>query len=173
MTTESHTTALPHRAGPRPTTTPRTPHLQLDQPAPPGVEEQLRHKLASLRGVRTGRSGISAPSSLALILDREIAHGPAEAFMVGTEFAHLHGDGSGSLHLALPRALAADVAAQGWGELHPAVGMGLGPPTWVMVYGPRDEEEGLVVWGLIEQSHLFAQGPPSKSPGGGGRGRRA
>jgi Family of unknown function (DUF5519) len=150
--------ALPERPGPRPRTNPTTPHIQRDQWAPRHHVDELWRRMTRLPGVTTGRSGISAPSSRALHLDPPLAKGPREAFMVGTEFAHLHGDGSGSLHLALPREIARHAVEQGWAEPHPVVAMGLGPSTLVMLYGPRDTGELEVVWGLVETSHRFATG---------------
>lgn len=64
-----------------------------------------------------------------------LARGPRDAYLTGTEFVHLHGDGSGSLHVALPRARGTEAIAQGWGETHPAARMGIAPPTLVMLYG--------------------------------------
>jgi Family of unknown function (DUF5519) len=150
--------ALPARSGPRPSTNPTTPHIQRDQWAPAPLAAELWQRMIRLPGVTTGRSGVSAPSSRALHLDQRLAKGPREAFMVGTEFAHLHGDGSGSLHLALPRDVAQHAIERGWAEPHPVVAMGLGPPTLVMLYGPRDSGELDVVWGLVETSHGFATG---------------
>ena len=119
----------------------------------------------TLEGVVAGRSGISVPTSLALHLDPGLATGPIEAFLVGTEFAHLHGDGSGSLHLALPLPDVEQVLDNGWGEQHPVVAMGYGPHTWVMLYGPRDEHEAEVVRSLLRTSYAFARGT---LPAGGG-----
>ncbi|MFD5829849.1 luciferase family protein [Lentzea sp. NPDC060358] len=147
---------VPPRTGPRPATTPQTPHVQLDQFGPAEVQAALWSRMAALAGVRTGPSGISLPSSRALHLDPAAAKGPADAFLVGTEFAHLHGDGSGSLHLALPTALAQEVIASGRGEQHPAVALGLAHPTLVMLFGPRDADELEVVWQLVRASHAYA-----------------
>jgi hypothetical protein len=35
-------------------------------------------------------------------LDADLAAGPPEAFLIGTEFVHLHGPGDGGLHIAVP-----------------------------------------------------------------------
>ncbi|MFJ8025769.1 luciferase family protein [Streptomyces sp. NPDC096311] len=154
---------LPERAGLRPHTTPATPHIQLDQYAPPAFQDELWSLMTGLRGVTTGRSGISLPQTRALHLDPALALGPDEAFMVGTEFAHLHGDGSGSLHAALPPQRAAEAIRTGWAEEHPVVTMGLGPETWVMLYGPQDDSELAVIWRLVQDSHAFACGQASTS----------
>ncbi|MCZ0984824.1 luciferase family protein [Streptomyces diastatochromogenes] len=156
---------LPERVGFRPLTTPATPHIQLDQHAPQALQDELWSLMTGLRGVTSGRSGISLPQTRALHLDPGLAVGPDEAFMVGTEFAHLHGDGSGSLHVALPAERAAEAIRTGWAEAHPVVTMGLGPETWVMLYGPKDDGQLAVVWQLVQESHAFAcgQAPPSRA----------
>ena len=146
------------RPGSRPVTTPRTPHLQLDQFSPEPVQRELWTRMIILDGITAGRSLISAPSSRALHLAQGRAYGPDEAFLIGTEFAHLHGDGSGSLHLTLPRATVRTVLAAGWCEPHPAVALGFAPPTTVMIFGPRDEYELEVVWRLVAISHEHALG---------------
>ncbi|HUQ55578.1 luciferase family protein [Lentzea sp.] len=137
--------------------------MQLDQFAPAGIQAELWRRMAALTGIRTGRSKISMPSSRALHLDQATATGPADAFLVETEFTHLHGDGSGSLHLALPSAVAREVIATGRGERHPAVALGLAHPTLVMLFGPRDADELEVVWRLVQASHAYARSGDNES----------
>jgi hypothetical protein len=149
---------LPPRSGERPQTTPANPHQQLDQTAPPEIQEELWRRMARLEGVRTGRSGVSLPESRAVHLDPALARGPREAFLVGTEFAHLHGAADGSLHVVLPQAVAGEAIDKGWAELHPMARRGLVPPTLVMLYGPRDRAELETVWQLVETSYAFARG---------------
>lgn len=60
--------------------------------------------------------------------------------------------------MMLPEDLVAEVVEQGWGEAHPLVPRGLAPPTLLMVFGPRDEEELKVVLKLIDASYKFARG---------------
>jgi hypothetical protein len=153
---------LPPRAGPRPHTTPRNPHTQLDQNAPPGLQEQLFDRAKELPDVIFAPSMISVPGARAFVLSDETAAGPPEAFMIGREFAHLHPAADGSLHMMLPPDLARTVEEQGWGEQHPVARMGVIPPTAMMVYGPRDDEELETVWQILRASHAFAIGPPSR-----------
>lgn len=160
---ESAIQSLPERRGPRPRTTPTNPHQQLDQNAPIHLQEALFERARTLPGVRVGPSGISVPGARAFILDEGLAAGPPEAFMVGREFAHLHPPYDGSLHLMLPEAIARVVAAKGWGELHPVARRGWLPPTAMMVYGPRDDDELEVVWTILQASYTFARGA---QPGG-------
>jgi hypothetical protein len=152
-------TTLPARAGAQPTTADVMPHQQLDQTAPAALQEELWRRMTGLEGVRGGRSGVSLPETRALHLDERIAHGPSDAYMVGTEFAHLHGAEDGSLHAMLPTDVAAEAIDRGWAEPHPLARRGIAPPTLVMIYGPRDAAELETVWQLIETSYRFARGP--------------
>lgn len=134
------------------------PHQQLDQNAPPDLQEELFERCRLLPGVIVGRSHVSVPGARAFHLDPDLAGGEPEAFMRGTEFAHLHPAYDGSLHLALPADTARTVIAAGWGEHHPLVEQGVMPATQLMVYGPRDADELEVVWAIVEQSYAFARG---------------
>lgn len=137
------------------------PHQQLDQTAPASLQEALWRRMTNLDGVRAGSSGVSLPQTRALHLDPQVAHGPSDAYMVGTEFAHLHGEGDGSLHLMLPQQTAALAIARGWAEPHPLALRGIAPQTLVMVYGPRNDSELETIWRLIEASYEFARGAAS------------
>jgi hypothetical protein len=134
------------------------PHQQLSQTAPVPLQEELWRRMSNLEGVQVGPSGVSLPESRALHLDQELALGPAEAFLVGSEFAHLHGPTDGSLHLTLPLDLAQEAIERGWAELHPIAAAGRAPQTLIMLYGPRDETELETVWGLVQRSYEFARG---------------
>jgi phospholipase/carboxylesterase len=73
------------------------------------------------------------------------------------EFAHLHPSHDGSLHLALPPALAADAIGKGWAVAHPLAGVRL-TPGMVLVYGPRDPAEMDVVAAIVATSRGWAAG---------------
>jgi len=146
----SNTYSLPERRGSRPETNRNLPHSQVSQIAPSEMQEALFARAALLPGVQVGRSLVSLPQTRAFHLDPQVATGPREAFQAGTEFAHLHHAGDGSLHMMLPAEVAAEAAAKGWTEPHP-----IGPGV-VLVYGPRDHEEVEVVWSLLEASHRWA-----------------
>lgn len=145
---------LPTRRGPRPRTTAPTrehpfPHQQLDQRAPEHLQEELFQRTSRLPGVRVGRSLVSLPESRAFHLAADAAGGPREAFQRRTEFAHIHTDNDGSLHLTLPPALYAEVLATGWGEPHPVSGT-------MMLFGPRDPDELEVAWRILQASWRWA-----------------
>lgn len=150
----SQYTRLPTRSGPKPSTTPRTPHQQLDQISPSALQERLWQRMASLAGVSVRASAISVPGSRALWLEQE---GNPAAYMVGREFAHLHPSHDGSLHMILDPHSHALAMAGGWSESHPLAGR-YTAATNVLVYGPRDEAELEVVWWLVQQSHRYASG---------------
>jgi len=94
----------------------QNPHVQLDQNAPPGLQELLFERAGGLPAVRVEPSMISVPGARAFVLEEEAAGGPAEAFMSGREFARLHPASDGSLHMMPPPDLARTVDEQGWGE---------------------------------------------------------
>jgi Family of unknown function (DUF5519) len=149
---------LPLREGELPRTNPNMPHQQVSQNAPVRMQEALFARIAAMPGVVVGRSHVSVPGARAFHLDDASAAGPREAFMIGTEFAHLHPEEDGSLHLILPEEGAREVIAQGWGEFHPLVREGVVPPTTLMVFGPRDEAELEAVWQIVQAAYANARG---------------
>jgi phospholipase/carboxylesterase len=154
------TMKLPRRAGPAPCTTPTNPHTQLDQNAPPAMQEALARYMFGFECVVERPSVISVPGARAMWLDESCRAAAADlgAFMLEREFAHLHPPYDGSLHLSLPPELSRHAVEQGWAELHPMARRGMIPPTIVMVFGPRDEAELEVVKELVAASFRFAHG---------------
>jgi hypothetical protein len=151
-------TPLPQRAGSRPQTTPTNPHTQLDQqPGDPVLVAELARRIFALPGVLERPSRISVPGARALTLGDGEPAGPPAAFLIDREFAHVHPSPDHSLHAMLPPDLAAEAISAGWAEMHPVARMGLIPPTAVMLYAPRDEEELAVIEGLVRASHAFAR----------------
>ncbi len=143
------------RAGSRPRTTSINPHTQLDQNAPPDLQERVFDLARSLPGVATGPSAISVPGARAFCLPA-CTQASRDAFLVGREFAHIHPPRDGSLHMTLPPAIIDKVIANGWAELHPLAGRHGLPANIVMVYGPRDADEFTVVADLVRASHAWA-----------------
>lgn len=149
---------LPDRAGARPEVSTTIPQQQRTDNAPPELQEKLFARISALPGVDSRQSAISVPGARGFMLAPPHA-GPAEAFLVpqAGEFAHLHPGYDGSLHVALPVSLAADVIAHGWAVAHPLAGIRL-TPGMVLVYGPRDESELDVVTSIVATSHARATG---------------
>jgi len=149
---------LPPRKGERPRTTPDDPHRQLTQNAPVELQEELVQRGKTLADTFVAPSLISLPGAQGFVLDRTAPTAPYDVFMIAREFAHVHQPSDGSLHMVVPPRLVRQVLERGWGEPHPVAGMGLIPPTTMMIYGPRDREELEVVWSLLQASWSYARG---------------
>jgi phospholipase/carboxylesterase len=148
---------LPVRAGDPPDVTAGIPQHQTSQNAPADLQDDLWKRLAALDGVTTGPTGVGVAGTRALFLDRTSATGPDAAYLLPAdgEFAHLHPDPDGSLHLALPDALAYDALVKGWAVAHPLAGVRLSAGT-VLVPGPRDAAEVEIVTGIVAAAHRYA-----------------
>ncbi len=144
-----------HRVGARPRTTPTNPHTQLDQNAPPPLQEKLFALASALPNVVVGRSLVSVPGARAFHLPGCAQPVPG-GFMLEREFAHLHPVDDGSLHMALPFDVVEHVIDNGWAERHPLAGKFGLPNNVVMVYGPRDDDELEIVAALVRASHAHA-----------------
>jgi phospholipase/carboxylesterase len=133
------------------------PQQQESQNAPAHLQERLFEQVRTLSGVDVGPSRISVPGARGFTL-RE-GSDDEQAFLVPQvgEFAHLHPAHDGSLHLVLPTDLAAEVSTKGWGRPHMWAGTRLSP-GFMMVYGPRDEDELATVLGIVTASHAYATG---------------
>jgi len=148
---------LPQRSGPRPRTSTAIPHSQLDQqPTDTRHIEAVLAEATTWPSVREQPSSISVDGSRALTVEPGVETGPAEAFMVGREFCHVHAQGDLSLHATLPVSLAEAAERAGWAEPHFLVRTGQAPPTVVLLYAPRDEAEGDVILRLVRASYEFA-----------------
>jgi phospholipase/carboxylesterase len=156
---------LPDRVGPRPEASTTVPQQQLTDHAPVELQEKLFARVAALPSVYSRPSAISVPGARGFMLDAP-QPGPAEAFLVpqAREFAHLHPESDGSLHVALSVRLAADAIERGWAVAHPLAGIRL-TPGMVLVYGPRDEAELDVVTGIVMTSHAWAAGLSPRTSG--------
>jgi len=149
---------LPARIGGRPAVSSGIPQEQRSDNAPAELQEQLFARVAALPGVTSRQSAISVPGARGLMLTGP-QQGPDDAFLVPSagEFAHVHPGHDGSMHLALPLALATDLIAKGRGVAHPLAGVRL-TPGMVMLFGPRDATELETVVGIVATSHAWAAG---------------
>jgi len=148
---------LPERHGPRPEVVWTIPQQQRTQIPPPDLQERLFDEIRDLPRVDVGASHISVPGARGFTLRDGSAD--EQAFLVPqfAEFAHLHPAYDGSLHLVLPPDLAADVSTKGWGRPHMWAGTRLSP-GFILVHGPRDDDELATVRGIVAASHAFASG---------------
>jgi len=155
---------LPNRAGARPEVTSDIPQEQVNDNAPLALQEKVFDRIAALPGVTTRQSAISVPGARGFML--AAPQGPRDAFIVPAtgEFAHVHPGHDGSLHIALPPALAADAVAKGWAVAHPLAGVRLAPGM-VMLFGPRDAAETETVVGAVATAHAWASGRLTEASG--------
>lgn len=131
------------------------PQQQLSETAPAALQERLLNDIAALPGVAVGPSHILVPGARALTLVD--ANMSSENFLVPSahEFAHVDPSCDGSLHLVLSADQAADLVAHGRERMHPWAGTRLSA-GFVMVYGPRDDNEVRLIGQIVEASYLFA-----------------
>jgi phospholipase/carboxylesterase len=150
---------LPQRPGSRPEVSWTIPQQQQTHNAPEHLQERLFDEVRQLPGVEVGPSRISVPGARGFTLRGGSTE--EEAFLVpqAAEFAHLHPSYDGSLHLALPPELAADVSTKGWGRPHMWAGTRLSP-GFMLVHGPRTDDELATVRGIVAASHAYATGSP-------------
>jgi hypothetical protein len=151
---------LPPRVGSRPRTSTEIPHSQLDQQAADNRQvDAILAEALTWPSVHEQASAISVDGARALTLHARAAVGPAEAFMTGQEFCHVHAQGDLSLHATLPLPLAAAAEQAGWAEPHFLARAGHAPATVVMLYAPRDDLERDIVLRLVRASYEFAVTP--------------
>ncbi|MFD8500290.1 luciferase family protein [Amycolatopsis sp. NPDC059657] len=143
---------LPIRPGPEPRTRGPIPHGQLNQISPTTMQEELWQRMRSLPGVYLAPTHVPYPEARAIHLAPEFGTGPDDAFIkLSREFAHLHPQQDGSLHMTLPQRVKKEVTEAGWGIPHPI-------QNTQLVYGPRDREEMETVWKILLESYAYARG---------------
>lgn len=145
---------VPPRSGPRPAVSPAPARThwaqsQFSQQAPPEMQEKLVARVLELPGVTLAPSGISVPGARGFFLD--YAKFTAPMFAVN-EFAHIHPDFDGSLHVMASPELCRRIAASGWGELHART------DQVAMVYGPRDDDELETVFSIVDLAYRYSMG---------------
>ena len=136
------------------------PQQQESQNAPTELQERLFEEIRQLSGVDVGPSRISVPGARGLTLHDGSSDEQAYLVPQVGEFAHLHPAYDGSLHLVLPPEQAADVSTKGWGRPHMWAATRLSP-GFMLVHGPRDDEELTTVRGIVAASHAYAAGAPA------------
>ncbi|MDR6417544.1 luciferase family protein [Pseudarthrobacter sulfonivorans] len=157
--------ALPARQDSRPDVSWSIPQEQRSDNSPLHIREQLHSSITALPRVTARQSAISVLGASGFIVERGPG-APLDAFLVPQvgEFAHLHPDYDGSLHLALPPALSRDAIAKGWAVAHPLAGIRLARGM-VMIYGPRNATELDIVTGIVQTSHAYATAVLAASDG--------
>jgi hypothetical protein len=158
--------AAPLREGSPPTTPDGIPHQQHDQNAPLAMQQRLMAAIFTLPGILVVPTPFSLPGSQGWRLVGDFARGPEDAFLSNEslEFGHLHRPSDGSMHMLLPMAFSTMALEKGWGIIHPLSDQISGEiSTYVMIYGPRNEEELRTIWIIAQVSYYFARGVSMES----------
>lgn len=159
----------PARTGPQPETPSDIPHQQHNQNAPVDMQEALKAAMDDLEGVRLEPTPFSFTGSMGWRLAENLALGTAGAFIrESREFGHQHVPEDGSMHLLLPNESATIALDKGWGVIHPLTeSISDENSEYVMIYGPRDEDELQTVWIIAQISYYQARGVDMTSSVGG------
>ncbi len=156
----------PVREGPPPTTPDGIPHQQHDQNAPLAMQQRLMSAIFTLPGILVVPTPFSLAGSQGWRLVGDFARGPDDAFLSteSLEFGHLHRPSDGSMHMLLPLAFSTMALEKGWGIIHPLSDQISGEISeYVMIYGPRNEEELRTIWIIAQISYYFARGVSMES----------
>jgi hypothetical protein len=150
---------IPVRNGPLPVVFPGPPQHQLNQLPTEEEWEETRKMFRAWQSADRGPSRRATPGTLGLYVPRDDDKASsAEAFLLGTEFAHHHPKGDGGLHLVLPPAWHAAAIEKGWAIPHTLAGQPTVSRLTILVFAPRDIGERAVVRRLVEVSEGFARG---------------
>jgi hypothetical protein len=133
------------------------PNIQLDQFGSVEHHEALKARVYSLPDVEERQTIVSDPRARAMWLRDEVPTSGADAFLRGREFGHFH-PWDRSMHVVLPPDVARAAVEAGWAEVHPAVPLLGLPENRLMVFGPRDDQELDVVYGLLVEAYSYAGG---------------
>ena len=158
---QSRLAELPRRAGQRPRVAPHpVPHRQLDQHASPALLTALNACFD--RAVAADPSLIFAQSHFEKRHRAVTARscGCPDAVASHGEVAHIHPT-DGSMHMILAPGDARAVIEAGWGERHGLAGVAMGlPPTYTLVYAPRDERQVATIGHILVAAiaHMTAIG---------------
>ncbi|MCJ1312235.1 hypothetical protein MMC25_005909 [Agyrium rufum] len=168
MPAKSHLKGLlPERKGPRPGIGKwPVPHRQVDGFASKEMNETMQTHLVTLSESNLSHLSIQTSAyerrgpALWICQDPDGKTGNSDQ-PEKRELAHVH-DSEGSSHVILSPKDAKEVIEKRWGERHGLSGVMVVPAGYLMIYGPKNEEE-LKAWKMIIAA--------SVAYGGGGAGR--
>lgn len=147
ITTQKMTTIsgvpFPVRVGDATATVGPVPHRQKSERASEPLQDMLVDSINAVDGIRVAnRGGFVGRPFIGANARNWSAH------------VHYYEDGAhqdGSMHIAMPQNVSAEIEAAGWGERHPAY------PAMILLYSPRNEAEIAVITDLVKLSYEFAQ----------------
>ncbi|KKA29526.1 hypothetical protein TD95_003559 [Thielaviopsis punctulata] len=153
-------TPLPYRLGPRPRVAGIAPQRQVDQHGSETEYHSLRQAMTHLSLIQPVKFGTACSCfekhGLALF-----ARHAVNKTCYG-EIFHIH-DTDHSMHMCLHPEDLKEVLEKGWGQRHPLACKGLFrpnpvPETFVMIYGPRNDDELKAIYRVIEASIWYVTG---------------
>ena len=133
----------------------------MSQNAPVEMQQALLEAVDQLPGVELWPdTPYSLQGAVGWVLVDSLRDGPENAYSLEGEFGHSHRPQDGSMHLRLPASLAQVVYDKRWGIPHPFSETLAGgtDANYLMVYGPRNEEELESVWVIVQLAYVFARG---------------
>ncbi len=121
------------------------------------LSDVLFERLADLEGVELRESLRSPSGTIGFVLANSDGT-PEEAFLLGTEFAHVHVTQEHGLHLIVPESARTVAMERGWIEAHPVAGQPTVSPLTVLADAPRDEAEVNAIARLVRLADHHARG---------------
>ncbi|ORX94215.1 hypothetical protein BCR34DRAFT_608344 [Clohesyomyces aquaticus] len=152
---------VPPRSGQRPKLTRWTlPQRQFREPITPKALETLFNLIPSTasafsKTIRHGPSKTEGGTGPAIYVKPDVETINPAAHKIFYEVAHVH-PAENSLHVYVAPRDARLVVEAGWGQRFPVTW--LAPPSWIMVYAPRNEEEVEIVRKIVKAAAMFAVG---------------
>jgi hypothetical protein len=156
-----HSQKVPDRQGRRPRLTRWTlPQRQFPESITPGASaalDNLMQEFASTppytKYIETGPSKTEGGTGSAIYVKKDVKTINPVAHKIFYEVAHVH-PADNSLHVYISPKDAKLVMHRGWGQRFPVTW--IAPPSWIMVYAPRNENEVDVVREIIRAAVCHA-----------------
>jgi hypothetical protein len=140
-------------------TLPQRQHLQPITPDASSTLHSLMHTFANTQPystyIETRPSKTEDGTGPAIYVKPDVKTINPVAHKIFYEVAHVHPKDN-SLHVYVSPRDARTVIEKGWGQRFPVTW--LAPPSWIMVYAPRDAEEVEVVKEIVRAAVCFAVG---------------
>jgi hypothetical protein len=154
---------IPNRVGRRPGLTRWTlPQRQFPEKITPGASSTLHNLMrefanakAYSKYIETGPSKTEGGTGSAIYVKPDVKTINPVAHKIFFEVAHVH-PAENSLHVYVSPQDAKLVMKRGWGQRFPVTW--LAPPSWIMVYAPRNEDEVEIVREIVRAAVCHAVG---------------
>ncbi|KAK1754977.1 hypothetical protein QBC47DRAFT_361022 [Echria macrotheca] len=156
---------LPYRPGPRPSVAGLAPQRQLTQAGSLHAYNRLRAALEAL-SAQSPQKFVTATSCLEKHGFALFSRHPVNVCGNG-EVCHIH-TSDRSMHMNLHPDDIKEILEKGWGQRHPMAWKGWVrsplPPTFTMIYAPRDESDLRIVCRIIEAAIWYTTAEQAEVP---------